>query len=82
MYEASVIVDGRQVVLKVNEPYAISFGRDLYLVGFDNTVYSQNCILQIVYEPWKYAAVAGVVLMLSGAFLLFAAGPRKRNDDD
>ena len=82
MYEADLSVDARQVTLRVNEPYNISFGKDLYLVGFDSSYYGENCILQIVYEPWKYAALAGVVMMLAGAFLLFVAGPRKRNDDD
>lgn len=82
MYEARVNVDGEDVVLKVNEPYNVSFGKDLYLVGFDNMYDGDSCILQIVYEPWRYAALAGVVMMLAGAFLLFAGGPRRRNDDD
>ena len=82
MYEASVYVGGKPVTLRVNEPYTISLGRDLYLVGFDSYGTSRNCILQIVYEPWRYAAMAGIVLMLAGAFLLFAAGPQRRNYDE
>lgn len=82
MYEARLNVDGEDVVLKVNKPYNISLGKDLYLVGFDSMQDSDTCILQVVYEPWRYAALAGVVMMLAGAFLLFVGGPRRRNDDD
>ena len=82
MYEACVNVDGEAVVLKVNKPYNVSLGKDLYLVGFDNMHGGDSCILQVVYEPWRYAALAGVVMMLAGAFLLFAGGPRRRNDDE
>ena len=82
MYEARVNVDGEAVVLKANKLYNVSFGKDLYLVGFDNMHGGDSCILQVVYEPWRYAALAGVVMMLSGAFLLFAGGPRRRNDDE
>ena len=81
MYEASLDVDGKEVILRVNEPYAVSFGKDLYLVGFDSSGDNESCILQLVDEPWKYSALAGVVMMLSGAFLLFIGGPRRRNDD-
>ena len=82
MYEASLTVAGKPVVLKVNEPYSVSFGRDIYLVGFDGSGYGDSCIVQIVYEPWRYAAMAGIVMMLACAFLLFAGGPRRRNNDD
>ena len=82
MYEARVNVDGEAVVLKVNKPYNVSLGKDLYLVGFDNMHGGDSCILQVVYEPWRYAALAGVVMMLAGAVLLFAGGPRRRNDDE
>ena len=82
MFEAKLLVNGENVVLKVNEPYNVSFGKDLYLVGFDSVYDSDSCILQVVYEPWRYGALAGVVMMLAGAFLLFVGGPRRRNDED
>lgn len=82
MYEARVTIDTENVVLKVNQPYNISFGKDLYLVGFDSMNNGDSCILQVVNEPWRYAALAGVIMMLAGAFLLFVGGPRRRNDED
>ena len=82
MFEAKMLVNGENVVLKVNEPHNVSFGKDLYLVGFDSMYDSDSCILQVVYEPWRYGALAGVVMMLAGAFLLFVGGPRRRNDED
>ena len=82
MYEARVTIDTENVVLKVNQPYNISFGKDLYLVGFDSMHNGDSCILQVVNEPWRYAALAGVIMMLAGAFLLFVGGPRRRNDED
>lgn len=84
MFEATVAVDGKDVLLRVNEPYHHSLGEDIYLVGYDSFAGadSRYCVLQIVREPWKYTAVAGVVMMLVGAFLMFIGGPRKRYGDD
>ncbi len=76
MYEADMVIDGADVTLKVNHPYARSFGEDIYLTGTGDG--ENYCILQIVREPWKYGAVVGMILMLAGALLLFIEGPRKR----
>jgi hypothetical protein len=73
-YEASVSFDGDvPVVLRVNDPYAVSSGEDIYLAS----VSPQHCVLQIVREPWRYFALAGIVMMLCGAFLLFINGPKR-----
>ncbi len=76
MYEADVVVDNEEVTLKVNHPYARGIGEDVYLFGAGDG--SGYCVLQIVREPWKYGALAGIILMLAGAFLLFIEGPRVR----
>ena len=74
-YEAFVSVNGgTPVSISVNHPYGVRFGEDLYLVA----VSEGNCVLQIVREPWRYFALAGVIMMLAGAFLLFVNGPNKR----
>ncbi len=75
MYEADVLIDDEEVTLKVNHPYSSSFGEDVYLTGVGDG--SGYCILQIVREPWKYGALAGIILMIAGAFLMFIEGPRK-----
>ena len=84
MYEAEVVVDGETVVLRVNEPYSKSFAEDIYLSGYDSTAVGrpEYCVLQIVREPWKYPALAGIVMMLAGALLLFIKGPQKLNDEE
>lgn len=84
MYEAEVTVDGETVLLRVNEPYSKAFGEDIYLSGYDQTDSGRidRCVLQIVREPWKYPALAGILMMLAGALLLFAGGPHKNNEDD
>ncbi len=74
MYEADVIIDNEDVTLRVNHPYSLGFGEDVYLSGAGDG--SGYCVLQIVREPWKYGALVGIVLMLAGAFLLFIEGPR------
>ena len=35
----------------------------------------QYCVVQIVREPLKYLMLAGIIMMLCGARLLFLAGP-------
>ncbi len=73
MYEADLVIDDEEVTLRVNHPYAHSFGEDIYLTGTGEGY----CVLQIVREPWKYGALVGIILMLAGALLLFLEGPRK-----
>lgn len=84
MFEADIAIDGQSVTLRVNEPYSVSFGSDIYLNGYDvaSGADSSYCILQIVREPWKYAAVAGILMMLTGAMLLFINGPERRKSEN
>jgi ABC-type multidrug transport system fused ATPase/permease subunit len=79
-YRANVTVDGMTIELRVNHPYCIKPGVDLYLSGYD-TVNEEFCVLQIVREPWRYGALTGVIMMLTGAFMLFVGGPRRRNNE-
>lgn len=81
MYEADLAIDGKDATVKVNHPFAKGFGEDIYLCGYDSEAGSESayCILEVVYEPWKYGALAGIILMLSGALLLFLGGPDRRS---
>ena len=76
-YEAEVAVDGKNVLIKVNHPYSMGLSEDLYLSSYDPEA-GEYCILQLVREPWKYPALGGIIMMLSGALLLFIQGPRKK----
>lgn len=82
-FTAEVLIAGKPVQLKVNHPYTVSFGRQVYLSGYDTAAGPDSgyCILQIVSEPWKYGTVIGIIMMLAGALLLFVGGPRKRYND-
>lgn len=84
MYEADMLIDGKLVTLKVNHPYSKGFGENIYLTGYDAMAGedTEYCIIQVVKEPWKYGVVCGIVMMLAGALMLFAAGPKKRYGED
>lgn len=79
MFEASLLVDDEPVILKVNKPHSVRFGEDIYLAGYDSAAEDSGyCIVQIVREPWKYTALIGILLMMSGALLMFVRGPERR----
>lgn len=77
-FAANVHLGNETVLLEVNHPYAYRLGEDVYLTGYDVTKANESeyCILQIVKQPWKYVTVAGILMMLTGAILLFINGPK------
>lgn len=79
-FAADVRLGDKEAVLEVNHPYSYRLGEDVYLTGYDMAKGNDStyCILQIVVQPWKYVMVAGILLMLAGAVLLFINGPRKQ----
>lgn len=71
-YRAVVRIDGeKDIVLRVNHPYRLSWKDDLYLSGFNEG----GCVLQVVRHPWKYAECLGIIMLLAGAVLVFLQGP-------
>ena len=73
-YEAVIAVDGgADVKLTVNHPYNVQFGEDIYLASLSDGA----CVLQIVREPWRCFALAGIVMLILGAFMLFIKGPSR-----
>lgn len=78
VFEATVSVDGREVSLRVNHPYRKSFSEDIYLSSYGVENGKEYCILQIVREPWKWVSAFGIILMMSGAVLMFTRGPLRR----
>lgn len=83
-YSALVRIAGDTVTLRVNHPHSFGFGRQVYLTGYDAIAGadSEYCMMQIVTEPWKYVTLAGIIMMLTGALLLFLGGPRRRYSND
>lgn len=79
-FAANVRLGNEKALLEVNHPYAYSLGEDVYLTGYDVAKgnESQYCIVQVVRQPWKYVIVAGILMMLAGAILLFINGARTR----
>lgn len=79
-FAADVRLGDETALLEVNHPHAYSFGEDVYLTGYDVAKgnESQYCILQVVKQPWKYATVTGILMMLAGAVLLFINGPIRK----
>ena len=73
-YEAIVNVDDAYAqIITVNNPLSISVGEDIYLVSISDS----GCVFQIVREPWRYFALAGILMLIAGAFMLFIRGPKK-----
>lgn len=78
-FSAEVSVDGKQVHLEVNHPYAANWAEDYYLTSYDvQSPQPQYCVVQIVREPMKYLMWTGIVMMLAGSCLLFLAGPDRQ----
>ena len=72
-YEAYITIDEVHTVkISVNQPHSVSIGEDIYLAS----ITADSCVLQIVKEPWRYLALAGILILLIGAFMLFIKGPR------
>ena len=83
-YRAIMEIDGKEISLRVNHPYSRSFAENIYLSGYDVKAGSESeyCIIQIVRDPWKYGIVTGIIMIITGAFLLFIAGPRRKFKND
>lgn len=73
-FKAKISIDNEIVTLKVNHPYNRTFGEKIYLVSINQE--HGYCIVEIVREPWQWASLAGIILILAGAVMLFIRGPR------
>lgn len=78
-FAADVRLGNEEALLEVNHPYSYRLGEDVYLTGYDMQRGNETnyCIVQIVRQPWKYITVAGILMMLAGAILLFINGPKR-----
>ena len=74
-YEADIEVADRVVTLSVNHPYRVSMGEHIYLTSVDEK--GSTCIVQLVRQPWQKITLAGIVMLIAGAVLMFLRGPRR-----
>lgn len=84
-YSAKVIVasskDTMSLDISVNNPQMVSFGKDVYISGYDTqSPIPQYCVLQIVTQPYRYMLLAGIIMTLAGAVAMFAFGPGRQED--
>lgn len=79
MYEAVVAVDGESATLRVNHPHHRTWSEMIYLVSYDTESLdrARYCVVEVVREPWRWLSVVGIVMLIAGAVLMFARGPRK-----
>lgn len=79
MFEATVAVDGESATLRVNHPYHRTWSEMIYLVSYDveSPDRARYCVVEVVREPWRWLSVVGIVMLIAGAVLMFARGPRK-----
>ena len=75
-FEATTEVDNKCVTLTVNHPYHRTFSEKIYLVSINTR--EGYCIVEIVREPWQWISLAGIVLLLMGAVMLFVRGPHHK----
>lgn len=76
-YEATVGIDGRSVVLRVNHPYSRTLAEKIYLVSHGTSPRgSEYVVLEVVREPWQWLSAVGIVMLIVGAVLLFVRGPK------
>ena len=79
MFEATVAVDGESATLRVNSPHHRTWNEMIYLVSYDveSPDRARYCVVEVVREPWRWLSVVGIVMLIAGAVLMFARGPRK-----
>lgn len=77
-FEAKALIDRESATLTVNHPYNRTLGEKIYLVSISNEGTNEGpyCIVEIVREPWQWVSLAGIVMLLIGAVMLFVRGPR------
>lgn len=73
-FDATIEIDNKEATIKVNHPYNRTLSEKIYLVSVDAK--ASYCIVEIVREPWQWVSLVGIVMLLSGAVMLFIRGPR------
>ena len=74
-HSAEVLIDGVLRTIEVNSPVCCGPFCNVYLVSSSE----DYCVLEVVREPWKYLTLLGIVMMISGAVIMFIKGPTAAN---
>ena len=85
-FASEVVVRGRSgkdiaAVIEVNKPLKVD-GWRMYQYDYDEKagVEGKTSILQLVKDPWLPFVMAGIFMMLAGAFLMIVTGFRKEEE--
>lgn len=79
-YAATIGCGNGSFVLEVNSPRSVKFGEDIYLSGYDTAnATPEYCTLLIVRQPYKWLILAGIIMTMAGAVLMFTGGVRRNN---
>lgn len=78
-FEATVSVDNKDVTLRVNHPYNRTWAETIYLISYDTEQpdKARYCIVEVVREPWRWLTVAGILMLMMGAILMFIQGKKR-----
>lgn len=76
-YEATVVMDGKDVVLRVNHPYDRTWAQKIYIVSYGSQHAGNYVVVEIVTEPWQWLSLVGIVMLIVGAVMMFLRGPRR-----
>lgn len=78
-FRAEVVADGESRTIKVNAPWHKSWKEDVYLAAHDTVGGGDKeyCVLEFVVQPWKYIALAGLLLFVAGSLLMVWGGKKK-----
>lgn len=74
-HSAEVLIDGVPRTIEVNSPVCCGPFCNVYLVSSSE----DYCVLEVVREPWKYLTLLGILMMISGAVIMFIKGPTAAN---
>lgn len=80
-YEATVVVDKQDVVLRVNHPYSRTWAEKIYIVSHGAQPAGNYVVVEIVTEPWQWLSAVGIVMLIVGAVMMFLRGPRRLNNN-
>lgn len=79
VFESKLLVDGQEVTLRVNHPYNRTWSETIYLISYDaeQPYDARYCIVEVVREPWRWLTVAGIMMLITGAVLMFIQGKNR-----